>query len=205
MFMGGTTVNPLITLTLARGGSENSLAASGTYCSPYSHSETTYTVTGKFGTPEEDGRTPMGLTFIHPPPYLDTELEGKFDPEEKSLRGTFKYYSGMFTGDFVFKRIPDFLRFYPPPATTTALKRWRFATMVVLDKIQRDSCSPTHLLQRVKDGRRYMELSIRARHYGKVLDTYDEAEYSKLFTTLAGDAQFFASLIPPRLAGVVIQ
>ena len=148
----------------------------------------------------------MGLKFVYTESWPEIELEGKFDPEERSLRGTLKLYSGMITGDFVFKRSPDFVRFYPSPSTTTARKRWEFATKAVLDKIRRESWSPAYLLQRIKDGKRYMDITIRTRYYGKPVDAEDDEEYNRLFTTmLAGDAQFYASLITVKLAAVVIQ
>ena len=204
MYTGEDARDPMMTLTLTRGEGENSLAASGTHYQGEFHK--TFTVTGKSSTPEEDGKIPVELDFIYTEFWPDVELEGKFDPEEESLRGTLKLYSGVITGDFVFKRSPDFVRFYPPPSITTARKRWEFATKAVLDKIRRNSWSPTYLLQRIKDGKRYMDITIRMRYYGRVTDADDEEEYNRLFTTmLAGDAQFYAALITVKLATVVLQ
>ena len=87
----------------------------------------------------------------------------------------------------------------------TPRKRWEFATMAVLDKIRRDSWSPFYLLQRIKDGKTYVELSIRANNYGKDLNDDEKKEYSRLFSTLlAGDSRFYASLIAIQLAAVPI-
>lgn len=133
-------------------------------------------------------------------------MTGKFDPEVESLRGTLKLGSGATTGEFVFKRSPDFVRFYPSPSAITARKRWGFAITAVLDKIRRYSWSPTYILQRIKDGKRYMELSIRDDYYGSKLNADEEIEFSKLFSTLlAGDARFYASLIAIKVAAVPIQ
>ena len=194
----------MITLTLARGEDENSLAASGTHYRAGFHK--TFTLTGKFGIAEEDGKIPVELKFVYIAIWLDTELTGKFDPEEESLRGTLRSRFDVITGDFVFKRNPDFVRFYPSPSTITARKRWEFAITAVLDRIRRDSWSPMCILQRIRDGKRYMEFSIRDGHYGRRLNTDEEKEYYALFSTLfAEDARFYASLIMIKLADVPIQ
>ena len=193
----------MITLTLTPGEGENSLAASGTHYRAGDHK--TFTVTGKFGTPEEDGKIPVDLKFVYAAIWVGVELKGKFDPEENSLRGTLQLCSRTTTGDFVFKRSPDFVRFYPSPSIITPRKMWEFATTVVLDKIRRESWSPTYLLQRIKDGKRYVELSIRANYYGRDLDADEEKEYCGLFSTLlAGDGRFYACLIAIKLAAVPI-
>lgn len=207
MYMAnGKPANPMITLILTRGEGENSLAASGTHYRAGYHK--TFTVTGKSGTPQEDGKIPMDLKFVYVAIWLDAELTGTFDPEEKSLRGTVKLGSGATSGNFVFKRDPDFVRFYPSPSSigTSARKRWEFATTAVLDRIRRDSWSPTYILQRIKDGKRYMELSLRDDYYGRELDAEEEEEFYKLFSSLlAGDARFYAALITIKLAAVPIQ
>ena len=194
----------MITLTLTRGEDENSLVASGTHYRAGDHK--TFTVTGKFGTSGEDGMTPVDLKFSYASIWLGVELTGKFDPEENSLRGTLKLESGTVDGYFVFKRSPDFVRFYPSPETITARKRWEFAITAVLDKIRRNSWSSTYILKRIKDGKRYMEMSIRGFHYGKKLNDDELDEYFNLYSTLlAGDAQLYAALIKIRLAAVPIQ
>ena len=196
----------MITLTLTRGEGENSLAASGTHYRAGFHK--TFAVAGNFGAAEENGKIPIGLKFVYAAIWRDIEATGKFDPEEESLRGTLKrrYRSNTITGDFVFKRSPDFVRFYPSPSTITARKRWVFAITAVLDRIRRDSWSPMYILQRIKDGKRYMELSIRDDHYGRRLNADEEKEYYALFSTLfAEDARFYASLIMIKLADVTIQ
>jgi len=189
----------MITLTLIPGDGENSLAASGTHYRGGDHKA--FTVTGKFGTPEEDGRIPVDLKFVYVIIWPDVELKGKFDPGEKSLRGSMEFRRA--TGDFVFKRSPDFIRFYPSPSTMTTRKRWEFAITAVLDRIRRDSLSPTYLVQRIKDGRKYMDMAIRARYYGKDLSADEEEEFRRLFSTLlAGDGRYYASLIAVKLASV---
>jgi len=204
MYLDGRPANPVITLVLTRGTGENSLAASGTHYR--AGFDKTFTVTGKSGTPEEDGKIPVELKFVYAAIWTDAELAGKFDPSEGSLRGTIKFGSGTDTGDFVFKRNPNLVRFYPSPSTVTARKRWQFATAAVLDRIRRDSWSPACILRRIKDGKRYMELSIRQNHYGRNLDSDEEKEYYNLYSSLlVGDARFYASLITIKVAPVQIQ
>lgn len=202
-YVDGKPSNPVITLTLTPGEGENSLAASGTHYLAGDHK--TFTVTGKFGTPEEDGKIPVQFKFVYAAIWMDVEMKGKFDPSEGSLRGTLKFSSHTTAGDFVFKRSPDFIRFYPSPSTMTARKRWEFATTAVLDKIRRDSWSPRYLLQRIKDGKRYVELAIRSHYYGRDLDPDEENEYRSMFSTfLPGDGRFYACLIKIKLAAVPI-
>lgn len=204
MYLNGESTGPMITLTLTRGENENSLAASGTHYRAGFHK--TFTVTGKSGTPQEDGKIPVELKFVYVAIWLDAELTGNFDPEERSLRGTMKFGSGTATGDFVFKRSPDLVGSYPSPSTFNARKRWEFATTAILDKIRRDSWSPAYILQRIKDGKKYMEMSIRDSYYGRSLDADEEKEYRKLYSSLlVGDARFYASLIAIKLAAVPIQ
>ena len=173
MYTDGRPTNPMITITLTRGEGENTLVASGTHHRAGYHK--TFTVTGKFGTPEEDGGIPVDLKFVYVAIWVDAFLKGKFDPEVKSLRGTLTLGSGTTTGEFVFKRSPDLVRFYPSPSTITPRKRWEFATSAILDKIKRDSWSPTYILQRIKEGKRYMELSIRDDYYGRNLNKIGRA------------------------------
>jgi len=201
----GKPVEPMTTLTLTRGESENSLVASGTHYRAGHYK--TFTVTGKSSASEEDGKIPMDLKFVYVAIWIDREFTGKFDPEEQSLRGSIKFGSGALTGgDFVFKRNPDLVRFYPSPSIMTPRKRWEFATTVVLDRIRRDSWSPKYILQRIRDGKKYMEMSIRDNYYGRSLEPNEEKEYHELYSTLLmGDARFYASLITIKLAKVPIQ
>jgi hypothetical protein len=203
-YRDGVPKNPMITLTLTRGRSENSLAASGKHYRSGHHK--TFTVTGKSGTPEEDGMIPVDLKFVYVAIWVDAELTGKFDPEERSLRGMLRLGCGTHIGDFVFKRSPEFVRFYPSPSTITARKRWEFATTAVLDRIRRDSWSLAYALQRLRDGKKYMKMSIRRDYYGKRLTADEEKEYHQLFSTLlAGDARFYASMIIAEIEAVPIQ
>ena len=203
-YMDGKPMNPLITLTLTRGEDENSLVASGTHYRAGYYK--TFTITGKFGTAEEDGKVPVDLKFVYVAIFSDVVLTGKFDPEEKSLRGTTKFGLSTAAGDFVFKRNPDFVRFYPSPSAITPRKRWEFAITAILDKIRRCYWSPTYILQRIRDGKKYVEWSIRENHYGRNLSADEEREYYNLYPTLlAGDARFYASLITTKLATVPIQ
>ncbi|KAF9654056.1 hypothetical protein BDM02DRAFT_1189800 [Thelephora ganbajun] len=197
-YENGTLDDSMIILTLNRGDGENSLTASGTqHRASYLK---IFTVTGKSGAPKEDGKIPVELKFVYTSVWSDVELTGKFDPEERSLRGTVLYDQGVSTGDFVFKRNPDFVRFRVSPSITTARERWEFAITVVLDRIRRGSWSSRYILQRIKDGRKYMEMSIRNNYYGRRLDADEENEYYRLCSTLlAGDARFYASLIKIKL------
>ena len=197
-------MDPMIALTLTRGDGENVLTATGSH--HMAGYRKAFTVTGKSGIPEEDGKIPMVLKFVYVAIWKDSELTGKFDPEEKSFRGTVTFGTEKNPGEFVFKRNPDFVRFYVSPSSVTARKRWGFATRVVLDRIRRDAWSPRYFVPRIKNGKRYMEMSIRDRHYGRALSEDELKEFHELFFTLrVEDARFYASLITIKLAAVPIQ
>ena len=197
-------MDPMIALTLNRGDGENFLTATGTHHMAGYHKS--FTVTGKSGIPEKDGKIPIVLKFVYVAIWKDSELTGKFDPEEQSFRGTVTFGTERDPGEFVFKRNPDFVRFYVSPSSVTARKRWGFATKVVLDRIRRDAWSPPYFVQRIKNGKRYMEMSIRGFHYGRALSEDEFKEFLELFSTLrVEDARFYASLITIKLADVPIQ
>ena len=165
-------------------------------------SEPVLIVTGKFGTAEEDGKVPVDLKFVYVAIFTDVALTGKFDHKEKSQRGTSKFGPGTLIGDFVFKRNPDFVRFYPSPSTITPRKRWEFAITAILDKIRRCYWSPTYILQRIKDGKKYVEWSIRENHYGRNLSADEEKEYYNLFPTLLAGGRTILCIADHDQAGL---
>ena len=132
--------------------------------------------------------------------WAGIELTGVFDPEENSLRGTMLIPSHGTTGEFVFKRDPDFVRFYPAPSITGARGRWEFIMRAVLDRIRRRTWSLGYFLRRMRDGKRYMELSLR-HHYGRRLDWDEKKELFDLHLVLyEADVRFYASLIRIKLS-----
>ena len=195
-------LGPMIKWTLNRGGEENSLVASGTHYHSGYHK--VYTLTGTTGALEA-GKMRVDLKIGYAATWMGITMTGHFDPEENSLRGTIKMSDGT-PGGFVFKRDPDFVRLYPVPSSIDARARWKFATTVILDRIRRESWSPSYILKRIKDGRRYMELALRDEYYGKELNDDESDEYVGLFSSLyEADARFYASLINIKLSKVPIQ
>ena len=187
-------MDPMIKFTFTKGEDENAFVASGTHYR--SADGKNYEITGKWSTPSEDGRTPVELKIVYATTYFDIELTGMFDPEENSLRGAMVIPADGATGDFVFKRDPDFVRFYPAPSVLSASTRWEFATTSVLDHIRRKAWSPTYILKRIKDRKRYMELSLRLKYYGRDLTEDEVTEFLALFPALyESDTRFYASLI----------
>ena len=147
----------------------------------------------------------MDLKVNYESMWLGIRLTGYFDSEENSLKGTITMSDGG-PGEFVFKRDPDFVRLYPAPSVIDAEERWKFATTVILDRIRQESWSPSHILKRIKNGKRYMELAIRDDYYGQVLDDDEFDEYNELLSSLyESDARFYASLINIKLSNVPIQ
>ena len=192
----------MIMLTLNRGSEENSITASGTHYSSGYHK--TYTLTGTVAV-VEGGFIQVDMTFEYAATWGGLALAGYFDREENSIEGILTF-SDSTPGEFVFKREPDFVRLYPAPSTIDARARWKFATAVILDRIRRQSWSPSYILKRIKDGKRYMDLSIRYEYYGKKLCGDEFDEYCDLVSSLYdADAQFYASLINIKLSKVPIQ
>jgi len=187
-------MDPMIKFTFSKGEGENTFVAAGTHYRTGDHKN--YKITGKWSPASGDGRIPMELKIVYTTTWADIELTGVFDPEENSLRGTMLIPNDGATGEFVFKRDPDFVRFYPAPSVINARKRWEFATTSVLDRIRRKAWSPTCILKRIKDGKRYIKLSIGLKYYGRDLTEDETNEFLALFPTLyEADTRFYASLI----------
>jgi hypothetical protein len=187
-------MDPMIKFTFSKGEDENAFVAAGTHYRSGYHKN--YKITGKWSPPSEDGKIPVELKIVYITTWADIELTGVFDPEENSLRGTMLIPNDGATGEFVFKRDPEFVRFYPAPSVINARKRWEFATTSVLDHIRRKAWSPTCILKRIKDGKRYMELALKLNYYGRDLTGDEVTEFLALFPVLyEADTRFYASLI----------
>ena len=186
-----------------KGETETTLVATGMHCRSGRYRE--YNITGRWNFPSEDGKIPVKLKITYGTSYdFDTEMEGAFDPEESTLRGTFALKSFGSTGEFVFKRHPDLVRFYSAPSTMTARKRWGFATASVLDRIRQEAWSPTRILERMKDGKRFMELILR-QYYGNLPSGQDRMELRALFSELyEADIRFYGSLVIIQLDDTLV-
>ena len=195
-------LGPMMKLTLDRGSEEDSIVASGAHY--FSGYQKTYTLTGTTGA-LESGKIRVDLKISYRAMWSEISMAGYFDLEENSIRGTLAMSNGN-QGEFVFKRDPDLVRLYPVPSTIDAKARWRFATTVILDRIRRQSWSPSYILKRIRDGKRYMELAIRASYYGKLVEDDELDEYYDLLASLyEADSRFYFSLINIKLSKVPIQ
>ena len=201
IYEGGKPLGPMRDWMLNRGSEENSVVASGTHYQSGFRKD--YTLTGTTG-PPEGGKMPVDLKVSYSAGWQEITMVGLFDPEEGSLRGVVNWEDGS-PGEFVFKRDPDSVRLYPAPSTIDARARWKFATTVTLDRIRRQSWSLSHILKRIKDGKRYMKLALRDEYHGKKLDDGERDEYNGLLASLYGaDARFYASRINVKLSEVTI-
>ena len=201
IYDGGKPLGPMRDWTLNRGSGESSIVASGTHYQSGFHK--VYTLTGTAG-PLEDGKMLVELRVSYSAGWQDITMTGHFDPEENSLRGVVTWVDGTL-GEFVSKRDPDLVRLYPAPSVIDARARWKFATTVILDRIRRQSWSPSYILKRIKDGKRYMELALRDEYYGRGLNDEERDEYNTLLSSLYGaDARFYASRINIKLGEVAI-
>jgi len=202
VYEGGKPRGPMRDWTLNRGSGESSIVASGTHYQSEYHK--IYTLTGTTG-PLEDGKMSVDLRISYSAGWQEVTMTGHFDLEENSLRGTVEWADGS-PGEFVFKRDPDFVRLYPAPSAIDARSRWKFATTVILYRIRRQSWSPSYILKRIKDGKRYMKLALRDEYYGKGLNDEEREEFNTLLASLYGaDARFYASRINVKLGEVTIQ
>ena len=197
MYQLGRTTNPMIKLTFQPGEGENTFVATGSHFreSWYKNCK----VAGSWSPPRGDGKIPVGFKIIYSSMGADwsnAELKGSFDPEENSLRGAMEMPNSKLVGEFVFKRDPDFVRFYPAPSVINARTRWEFAMTSTLDRVRRQAWSSQQIVRKLKDGKRFMELTLRESYYGMDLDRDEEEELLALFPGLyEADAQFYASLI----------
>ena len=108
----------------------------------------------------------MGFKIIYSSMDADwsnAELRGLFDQEENSLKGTMEMPNSKLVREFVFKRDPDFVRFYPTPSVINARTRWEFAVTSTLDHVRRHAWSSQRMLRKLKDGKRFMKLTLRTR------------------------------------------
>lgn len=194
MYIDGSPTDPMIKYTLSKGEEDNAFVAAGTHyrCGILKN----YKITGKWSPASEDGKIPIEMKIVYPTKWADIELTGVFDPEENSLRGTLAVFSpDRPKGEFVFKRDPNLVRFYPAPSVINARKRWEFATTSVLDRIRREAWSLAYVLKRIRDGKRYKELSLRF-NYGRPLTEEESTEFDSFLPVLyEADARFYASLI----------
>lgn len=183
----------MIRFNLTKGEGEHTFVAAGMHCESFRHVE--YEITGTWNPQSDDGKTPIELKIAYSTdPWSDSELKGVFDPEENSLRGTVVRPFFHRTGEFVFKRDPDLVRFYPAPSFTNARARWRFAMTLVLDRVRREAWSPQRIFQRIQDRKLFMKLFLRLG--GKILTDDEWEESNNLMLKLyEADMQFCISLI----------
>lgn len=176
---------------------ENAFVGSGAH--PRQGEYLEYKIAGNWSPPLGDGKIPVELKVTYSDHRLrgwyNEELKGVFDPQENSLRGTRFTPTLELAGEFVLKRDPDFVRFYPAPSVTNARKRWDFATTAVLDRIRRQTWSSKRIFEGIRDRKRFMELALR-RRYARDNPPEEWQEAEALFSRLhEADVEFMASLM----------
>ena len=185
----------MVKFTFSEGESERTFVATGAHFKEMEYKD--YKLVGNWSLGSQDGKIRVEMEVTYDDDYYNVELEGVFDPEENSLRGTAVMLIG--TGEFVFKRDPAFVRFYPVPSVITPRKRWEFVTTAVLDRVRQQAWSPRRIFKRIEDRKRFMELIIQ-RHHGKMptVDEFNEL-YGLFYRLDEADFQFCASLIKIHL------
>ena len=201
IYCNGSPFDQMIKFAFNKGEEEYTFVAAGTHYNGDMAKD--YTIAGKRSPPSEDGKIPVELKISYATRWAEIELTGSFDPEENTLRGTMFIPYNEIAGEFVFKRHPDLVRFYPAPSITGARERWEFAMTSVLDRIRRKAWSPTYFLKRIRDRKRYIELSLRS-YYGRATED-ERKEFCALCLVLyEADVQFCASLIRIKLSETTI-
>ena len=184
----------MVKFTFSEGESERTFVAAGSHFQDMEYKD--YNLVGNWSLGSQDGkiRVEMEITYGDLD-YYNAELEGVFDPEENSLRGT----AVGTTAEFVFKRHPSFVRFYPAPSVLNARKRWEYVITAVLDHVRQQAWSSRRIFKRIKDRKRFMELVVK-RHHGK-MPTADEFKesFGLVYRLDEADFRFCASLIKIQL------
>ena len=197
IYCDGRPDNPMFKLILRKGEDGHTLVGAGSRYRRGSYED--YEITGKWGPLREGGRIPVELEITHATIMGEPgdQLSGVFDPEENSLRGTLVDLGLSCTPEeFVFKRDPDFVRFYPAPSITNASERWKFATKSVLDRIQRQAWSSKRISKRIKDSKRFIENAVGQHRESDRLSPEEESEYLAALPGLyEADVELYASLI----------
>ena len=206
IYLEGKSVDPMIKLTF-KGAGGHRFFAFGAHYRRGRYED--YRIMGSWAPSSADGTIPMQLKIIYNTRDEENittdgdhiELKGTFDPELNTLKGTSYMPLSKRTGEFVFKRDPDIVRFLPAPSTMTARRWWRFATTSVLDDVRKEASSLMRISKRIKDMERFMELTLIESYYGIDLDVDEGDELLLLFLNLdEADVRFCASLmaIHPR-------
>lgn len=211
MYYHRSDTDSVIKLTLTKGENEHAFVAAGVHYRGGWYQK--HKITGNWSPPSEDGKIPVEFKIEYTMGTTYVELKGVFDPEENSLRGTAEesYLGGVecapifqAKGVFVFKRDPELVRFYPNPSVTNARKRWEFALTLVRDRVRRQAWSSKQISQRIRDRRRFMELTLK-HHHGKRWTDDERAEYVAILPRFyAADAEFCASIIIIKMSKVVV-
>ena len=180
----GSAPNPMMKLTFSKGEDEATFVAAGVYHLGGNYRDCKFV--GSWGLPLEDGTIPVEMKIDDQVP-----LKGTFDPEENSMRGV----AGI-AGGFVFKRDEEFVRFYPAPRVVSARTRWKFVTASVLDRVRQQAWSSKRIFKRIKDRKRFVELTLTQHYYGRFRSEYKDLD--ERFTLFPGlyeaDTRFYRSL-----------
>lgn len=195
VYRNGGPEDPMFKLIFKGGEDERTFFAAGSHFQ--AGLRRSYEITGKWSPPFEDGRIPVKLEATYGPmDWSNAELSGVYDPEENSVKGIVVNSFSQIPREFVFKRNPDFLRFYPAPSIINAGERWKFAATSVLDRIRRRAWSSKRIFRRIKDAKQLMKtviLRYRGRDYSTMLE---ELEYLAILPGLyEADAELYTSLI----------
>lgn len=176
--------------TFSKGEGGQTFVAAGSHYRERLHRD--YKITGNWSPPLEDGTIPVDLSITYATEDYNIDLRGVFNPEENSLRGTGGHFDVL---EFMFKRDPDFVRFYPAPWITNAGGRWKFAIRSVLDRIRRQAWSSQRIFGCIKNLKRFMELTVM-RSSTKFTNVVVDTEYRAILPGLyESEAELCASLI----------
>ena len=100
---------------------------------------------------------------------------------------------------FILKRVPEAVMCHRPCPDELAQNQpralWSFAISFVLEDVRRRSWSWSYFRERRRVRKRYLELNIRFRDYGRTLNEAESKEYLRLRKSLTlADAMYYRSL-----------
>lgn len=180
-----------------------------------------FTASGRYGILEytlagqcSPGITPglIDVTFkqSYPARFLPKYYHGQFEPGSGSLTGTWGYNEdhSLNTWQFEFKRIPaSYMGFRPVPSifeTNKPRALWNFAVSAILYDVGKKNWSKRFFDQRRESKDRFLDLQIRATHFGRDLDEEEADELRALWHKFsAADNRFYHSLSAYKVRRII--
>ena len=133
-------------------------------CAGVTPDGTAWKVSGGYSV-DEDGLTRYDVTMTYASRYHTQHFSGRLDPEGSTLSGLWGHNPHHKQEPFFLRRIPcDILCLRPSPFEFGQKKPralWRFALGAVMEQVKKQRFNWSLILERRRQGRRYVELLAR--------------------------------------------